>query len=695
MSMFVSVSVISGIVAGSLALPVAGAVGGGINTGAALLNGLPSDLLDPVLDQTSVMTAADGSTIAYFYDENRVEEPLSKISPWLQRGIVAVEDSRFYSHGAVDARGLLRAIVNNETGGQTQGASTITQQYVKNAQVEQAMATGNKTAAQAAVADTVQRKLIDIRLAASLEKTLTKQQILDRYLNIVYFGDQTYGAQAAAERYFGVSAAKLTIAQAATLAGMVQNPTGYNPRLHRKAAQRRRDVVLGDLFAQKMITQDQYTKAVRTKVKVVGSALPNGCASAVRASDGFFCQYVVQSILNGKAYSSLGATSAARRKALYRGGLVIRTSLDPVTQRGAVQAVDRAIPRHDPSGLGTTAVTVEPGTGRVLAMAEDRTYSVRSGRGRTSVNYAVDHDLGGGSGFQTGSSFKPFTLANWLQTGHGLSDSVNATRRGFPFSEFTACGRALSATGTAPYSPGNSEGTESGSMSVARATADSVNVAYVEMESRLDLCDIADTAQSLGVHLAAARQECASATGSTTKLPTCLPSLTLGVENIAPLTMAAAYAGFAAGGTYCAPRPVLTVTRPGKDGGARVSAPVPGSSCRTALTPAVAAGVTTALKQVLTSGTAAAVGPLSPWPSAGKTGTTDGPYDTWFVGYTAQRSTAVWVGDPGSSSARRRLTDITVAGRRYGVVYGASIAAPIWKNVMNVAMRGLTAEPLP
>jgi membrane peptidoglycan carboxypeptidase len=363
-----------------------------------------------------------------------------------------------------------------------------------------------------------------------------------------------------------------------------------------------------------------------------------------------------------------------------------------------MNAVNDRLPRRDPSGLGTSAVTVEPGSGKVLAMAQNRTYSVTAGKGRTSVNYAVDQDLGGASGFQTGSSFKPFTLATWLAAGHSLDETVDATKRDFPFSSFNSCGSPL--PGNQTYTPGNSEDTESGPMSVTTATARSSNVAYVDMESQLDLCDVAKTAESLGVHTAVPRQECSTTAKVDTELATCLPSLTLGVEPIAPLTMAAAYGAFASGGTFCAPMPVVALSRLADDGsGTRVSVNGPGPSCTTALAPEVASGVNTALKQVLTSGTAAAVGPLNPWPSAGKTGTTNGPYDSWFVGYTAQRSTAVWVGDPGRtdgrSTTRRRLTNIEVNGRYYSTVFGASIAAPIWKDLMTSAMQDLPAQDLP
>ena len=694
---FVISSVVLGLLVGGLTIPVAAAVSGGVDTGADLVADssltASSTLMNPDLPQTSVMTAADGSVIAHFYTENRTAVRLAQISPWLPKAVVAVEDYRFYEHGAIDARGLLRALVNNETGGRTQGASTITQQYVKNANLELATAAGDTAAADAAVADTVERKLQDIKQSAALERVLTKQQILERYLNIVYFDDQTYGAEAAAKRYFGGPAAKLSLAQAATLAGMVQNPTANNPKDHPKVARARRDVVLGAMLKQKVITPAQYASAIATKIKVTGSVLSSGCANA-KSADGYFCQYVVQSIVNRTSYSTLGTTPDARLKAIQTGGLRIRTSLAPATQRAAVTAVDARVPRRDSSGLGATAVTVEPGTGKVLAMAQNRAYSVTAGKGRTSVNYAVDQDLGGGSGFQTGSAFKPFTLATWLKAGHSLNDTVDATRRAFPFSSFTSCGDSLG--GTATYTPANSEDTESGPMSVETATARSSNVAYVDIESQLDLCDIADTAGSLGVHLAAPRQECDTTAAANTKLATCLPSLTLGVEPIAPLTMAAAYASFAAGGTYCPPRPVTSLTRTAADGLSRTSVSRSGSGCTTALSSSVAGDVNTALKHVLTDGTAAAVGPLNPWPSAGKTGTTNGPYDSWFVGYTAQRSTAVWVGDPGrTDGTRRRLTNIQVGGQYYPTIYGASIAAPIWKDLMTNAMRDLPAEPLP
>ncbi len=692
---FVAFGVVLGVLGSGLAFPLVATAAASVDAGSDLLTTNPEPIPKVDLPQTARLVAADGRPIAYLYSENRTTVPLSAMAPSIQHAIVAVEDSRFFQHGPVDPRGIVRAAVDDALGHPIQGASTLTQQYAKNLLLERDLQAGNTAAARADTARTIDRKLRELKLAASIEQQLTKQQILARYLNIVYFGEGVYGVQAAAERYFGVPASRLDVVQAATLAGLVQDPAAYDPAQHPQAARTRRNEVLTDMHAQGMISDARYAKAIRAKVHVSGRPLPNGCSTAGRS--GFFCEYVVQTLLHDPRYAALGQTVAARQQTLLTGGLVIRTTLDAAAQKASIGALDGYVPPRDKSRLGAAAVTVEPGTGAVVAMAENRTFSAQAGRGRTSVNYATDANVGGASGFQTGSSFKPFTLATWLDQGHSLYDVVDATKRGFPFSSFTACGQHLS--GSQDYVPGNSEGTETGPMSVLSATVNSVNVAYVDMETQLDLCDVAKTAQSLGVHLASPEQVCAAGRPPTTDLPTCLPSLTLGVEDIAPLTMAAAYAGFASGGTYCAPTPVTSIRTPGTNGAKAKTVLTVHPDCRQALTPSVASGVSTALEQVLTRGTAAGSGPLYPWPSAGKTGTTDGPYDSWFVGYTAQRSTAVWVGDPGRTvkghATRKRLTNVTVGGRYYPVVYGASIAAPIWKQAMTGEMQGLPAQPLP
>jgi membrane peptidoglycan carboxypeptidase len=696
---FVAVSAVAGALMSAFVLPVVAGTGWAVTSSVDYFQSLPGDLARPPLPQRSVVLAADGSPITFFYDENRAMVPLAAVAPVLQQAVVAIEDSRFYGHGGIDVKGMARAVINDSAGGKVQGASTLTQQYIKNVLLEQAMAAGDTAAAQAATARTTSRKLREARLALALESKLSKQQILEQYLNIAYFGGHTYGVEAAAERYFGVIAAAITLPQAAMLAAMIAEPASYDPQQHPVAAKGRRDVVLSRMLAQGMITQAQHDQAVATAVSAPGKPPAHGCTAA--GMDTFFCDYVYRTLQQDPAFAALGATRAARTTTINRAGLVIRTTLDAGVQYAASQALEGKVPAKDPSGLGTAAVTVEPGTGKVLAMTQNRTYSVTAGPGLTSVNYATDGIIGGSTGFQTGSSFKPFTLAAWLDAGRKLDDTVDATKRAFPFRDFTSCGRHL--RGTKPYEPGNSEGRETGKMSVLQATYDSVNVAYVDMESQLDLCDITTIAGRLGMHLAVPGAECGES-APTTKLPSCVPSLTLGAKEIAPLTMAAAYAGFASGGIYCQPLPIAGLsrasTKPDAASGATEPVAVPGPRCSRAVEPSVAHGVTSALTHVLTEGTAAGVGPLGAWPSAGKTGTTDGPYDSWFVGYSPQRSTAVWVADPGRPGQggnvnRRQLTDITVGGHYYSTIFGASIAAPIWKEIMTRAMKGLPSISWP
>jgi membrane peptidoglycan carboxypeptidase len=693
---FLVVSVVAGVLAAGLVMPVVGATGSLARSGVAFFDSLPDELEQGPLSQQSTLMAADNTVLAHFYDENRVVVPLTKIAPVMQQAIVAIEDSRFYEHGGIDPRGVVRALVNNQSGGSTQGASTLTQQYVKNVLLEKATAEGDKAAAAAAVEKSTARKLREMKLAVTLEKQMSKPKILEGYLNIAYFGDQTYGVEAASQYYFSTHAAKLTLSQAATLAGMVQSPNIYNPRDDNEASTTRRNIVLGRMLQLGMITQADYNAARKGPIVVHLKKPRNGCANAGDISHGnfgYFCDFVQQTIIKNPAFGVLGKTQQEREQAVKRGGLRIKTTLIPSLQRAATAAVIKKVPAKDSSGLGAAAVTVEPGTGKILAMTQNRSYNPDAAKGETAVNYSTDSQFGGSNGFQTGSTFKAFTLATWLSQGKSLNATVNASSRTFPLSDFRSCGSRL--RGSEPYHPGNAEGNEGGDISVLQATYDSVNLAYVNMETQLDLCDIAKTAGALGVHLAVPDNECDRDQPKTTKLPTCIASLTLGPKEIAPLTMAAAYAAFADGGVYCQPIAVLSITRVVNGKVQQIKVPPP--SCRQAISPEVAATESFALSKVLTQGTAAGTtGPLGRWPSAGKTGTTNGPYDSWFVGYTAQRATAVWVADPGRLRhgvlERRQLHRIRVGGRYFPTIFGASIAGPIWKSVMLSAMKGLPAR---
>ena len=690
---FLTVSLVAGVLMAGLVLPAAGAAGLLARDGMSMFNSLDAQLEDMPLPEGSTMYASDGKTvIARFYEENRVVTPLSRVAPVMQQAIVAIEDSRFFEHGGVDPKGLVRAVVSNELNdGQVQGASTLTQQYVKNVLLESAVAAGDQTAARNAVVKTNARKIREIRMALQYEQDHSKEEILEGYLNIANFGQNNYGVEAASRYFFSTSAAKLTLPQAALLAGLVQIPETYNPFRHPEAATERRRAVLTRMSELGMITQEEFAEADAAELPNEPNRAKSGCVSAIKEF-GYFCDYAVKMLLSDPRYASLGKTDKERLNIIKRGGLKIVTTVDAKLQKAATQYLMKRIPAADASGVAAAAVTVEPGTGKVLAIAQNRIFNPEKGPGQTEVSYGVDGKYGASLGFQVGSNFKPFTLATWLSKNKGLYTNVNGDIKRRPFSDFTACGQRLSGQ---TYEFDNSEGRGQATIDVMSATYRSVNTAYVDIESRLDLCDIAKTSEKLGVHLASVPfdNSCHADGKPSTKVPTQCPSLTLGSFNISPMTMANAYAVFASEGTYCPPTPVEGLTdRSGEP------MAVGKTECDDKALPVnVARGVTYALKNVFTRGTATNVG-RTPWPAAGKTGTTDASIHTWFTGYTKQRATSVVVTDPKvyksstlspGIAGQRSLNNRRIGGDYYYRVYGSTIAAPLWRQIMGVAMDGL------
>lgn len=684
---FVAVSCVIGLLLAGLAMPAAYATGTVTDGGVDFFNSLPAELAEPPLSEQSTLLNSDGQPIAHFYDERRILVPLSKISMNMRKAIVAIEDSRFYQHGGVDPKGLMRAFLSNQVNdGMVQGASTLTQQYIKLRILEAAVTNKDEAGAQAALDKNYARKLQEVRMAVALEKKKSKDDILQGYLNIALFGNGVYGVEAASQYFFGgTPAARLTIPQAALLAGLVQSPTRYNPIDHPQAATNRRNVVLARMLQLGAISQSEYTAALASPLGIKPTGSQNGCVQAKISA--YFCSYVREVIKKDPAFSALGKTPEERLNALKRGGLTIRTTLDQKIQVAAKDAVEAKVPTGDPSGLGTSAVTIEPGTGHVLAMVQNRDYYPGNELSQTEINFNANYSLGTNRGFQPGSTMKAFTLAAWLADGKGLYDVVDGSQRSRSRSEFTSCDGKLKSE-DAPWEPHNSEGHESGSMTVMDATRNSVNTAYVDMASKIGLCDVAKTATALGVQKGWAYDAGQCQGKETTALPDCTPSMVLGAVEVAPISMAAAYAAFAADGMYC--KPVVVKSIADRDG---KMLPVPGSSCNQAIDANVARGVTYALKPVLVSGTAAGLGIGRP--AAGKTGTTDDSKDTWFVGYTPQRTTAVWVGDnpnPPDGKVRKSINGRKVGDHRYGTIYGATIAAPIWRSIMQTASQGLPAK---
>ncbi len=650
--------VVAGVLAALVAFSTFGMVGVGARNTANWFEAIPGDLNPPPVPQRSVILAADGSKLATFYYENRIDVPLRKVAPIMRKAIVAIEDSRFYQHGGLDFKATARALVSNLAAGQvTQGGSGLTQQYVKNLLLETASTPQEK---HDAVATTPARKLRELRYAVAMEKRFTKDEILERYLNIAYFGDGAYGIEAAARHYFGKPAARLTLPEAALLAGIVRYPYAYDPVVHPAAARARRDTVLQRMRELHWVSAADVAAAERAPLGLHVTSTPNGC---VESSAPFFCDYVQREILDNPIY---GATADARKRLLQRGGLIIRTTLDPAMQRAAQHAVDHYVPKKNSAHKAAAEVLVQPGTGQVKAMVVDRDLGPAQERGKTWVDFAADADHGTSIGMQAGSVFKVFTLAAALDQGIPFGERLMAPDHFTPTGFRDCQGRPL----TSHETLGNAADGEGGrEFSLVTGTWHSVNTFFLALERKVGLCDTVKMAERLGMR---------RADGSPLEQ---YPSFTLGFNTVSPIRVAAAYAAFAARGEYCSPIVLTQVT----DTTGR-SLGVPDAHCHQAVDKGVADGVNHVLRGVLTHGTAAGEGIGRP--AAGKTGTVDSFSSAWFAGYTPDLASAVWVGDPRGGYAHP-LRNVCLGGRCFGEVFGADIPAPIWHDTMVRALAGL------
>ncbi|MCQ4081177.1 penicillin-binding protein [Streptomyces sp. RB6PN25] len=662
---FVGASVMAGVVLAGLALPATGALGLTAKGAVADFNALPGDLKRPPLSQATQILDANGGLIATVYSRDRTVVPLNDISPTMQKAIVAIEDSRYWQHGAIDPKGILRALDTNAAdGGVAQGASTLTQQYVKNVFIEEA---GDDPKALAeATQQTLGRKIKELKYAIQVEKELGKKQILENYLNITFFGEQAYGIQAAAERYFSTDAKNLDLAQSALLAGLVQSPTRYDPIADPQEALKRRNTVLKRM-AQLGDVSTAQAKAAEAKPLGLNSSTPkNGCITAVSGA-GFFCDYVRETFLNDPAF---GKTEEDRAARWTQGGLTIRTTLDPQAQASVEDSLNKHIYKTDP--VAAAATLVQPGTGKIVAMGQSRPYGFATDE--TQINYNVDQDMGGGGGFQSGSTFKPITAAAAIEGGTDPNTVLPAPySMNYP-SPVNTCGNPWVNDSNPPAQVQNESKSEVGPMNMQKATALSVNTYYVQLISKIGICPVVQMAQKMGVH-----QANGVPLGQ-------VPSITLGTQLVTPLTMASAYATFANGGVYCTPVAIESIS----DANGK-SLPVPQTSCTRAMSPKTASTLNTLLKGVVEDGTGTQAG-LTGRDTAGKTGTTDSLKNAWFVGYTSNMAGAVWVGDPQQSV---QMYNITIGGVFHKQVFGADTPGPIWRDAMNGALAGTPSAKLP
>ncbi|KQP02058.1 hypothetical protein ASF30_04705 [Leifsonia sp. Leaf264] len=672
---FIALSAVAGLLVAVAVTPAIAITGLGATAAINIFEKLPSYLaIGPLQQKTNVYAMQnDGQPylLASFYDQDREEVGWGDASQFAKDAAVAAEDPRFYEHGGIDVQGTARAMVSTYLlKGQAQGGSSITQQYVKNVLVQNAESEA-KTQEELdagyakAVEQTPDRKIKEMRLAIGLEKKYTKDQILLGYLNIALFGGQIYGIEAASNYYFGVSAKDLSLEQAATLLAMVNNPVKYRidePDSLKNgaangyaAAKERRDYILDKMLLHKKITREQHQSAVATPVTPAIHPSSTGCVTAGGAA--YFCDFVYRTMLNDPAF---GATEADRKKTVSRGGLDIYTTIDLDLQTAAESAMNDNVPRTDPRfDVGSSAVTVQPGTGRVLAMTQNKAFSndpdvIATSTDFSAINFNTDFDYGGSSGFQPGSTYKVFTLGDWIAEGHSLRETFDGRKRAF-----TGFVNTCDGNWSGRFEPNNDDGRIANN--AVDATAWSVNSSFMSMASQLDLCKIKGVAEAFGVH---------RADGDPLQMN---PSDVLGTQEIAPITMASAFAGVAAGGLVCEPIVIDRIVKP--DGSEMTP---PSADCRQSVDPNVTSAMAYAMQRTFESdGTAAASNTGTGVPHIGKTGTTDFAKDTWMIGASTKAATAVWVGNVTRDANLRTLDFASGAA--------ATARHRIWPRIMYVA----------
>ena len=626
------------------------------------------------LPQKSTMYARDGSTvIATFYNQNRIVVPLKKISKTMQQAVVAREDRRFWTHAGVDVQGVMRAFVQTYlVKGSQQGGSSLTQQYVKNVLLMQAIEDDDPIAQYHATEDTIARKIREMLISVQMEKKYSKAEILQGYLNIAQFGNNLYGVETAAQRYFSVSAADLNVVQSATIAAITKNPSLYDPLVeeNQKESENQRNIVLKLMLQEGYITQKQYTEAVNTPLKDTLKAQDVNVGCQDTGDYAYFCDFVVHRIQNSEEF---GKTRAERNKLLQEGGLKIVTTLDVEANSTMMETARNTIPPDDPSGMEIAMAAVKPGTGEVLSFGLNRYYDATPAAAndptKTSQNYAVDLADGGGSGWTIGSSWKPINLIAWMEAGHSINDNLQ-TSTSYPTTDF-ACSNYSGGADSWNVSNAMGAGTvnpESPFLGLVR----SHNTTQASMGAILKLCKVADTATELGYHDAA--------TGETIdKTQVYTPSMMIGSVNVSPLTMASIFAVYASNGVQCNPIAINKVTD--KDGN---DLKVPSANCHQA----VDKDIIQTLAYTLNQGTVRPDG--AGWSfrmadgrkSFGKTGTSEDLAVSGGSFIPNQIAAFAVVGDA-QNPYTNRISNIAINGRYNSYWDGSTIAGPAVTDFFN------------
>lgn len=661
----VGLSVVAGVLVTATVTPALAVTGYATTSVLDSFENMPSVLqIDPLMLPTEIYrkdSAGNDVLMAQFYDQNRIPVLWEDVNPVMYEAIVSSEDKNFFTHGGIDFIGTVSALVGNASSGSNRGGSSITQQYVKNVLQQNCESEANGDEEQVAAcyaATTVnkgsegyQRKIQEMRYAIQLEKRYSKEQILLGYLNITNFGGTVYGIGAAAQHYFGVSAADLTIAQAATIAGMVQAPNTYRIDLGDEGTATdkagnaintasdgysltlsRRNYVLDRMLDDGKISQAEYDEAYASPITPNIVNREQGCQMATGAE--FFCEYVVSII---KQDSSFGETKEERAANLRRGGMKIYTTIDPDLQQVANEAISVVPASVDYMDLGASGIQVEVGTGRVLSMVQNRPYSATGeAPGSTPVNYNVREANGGSIGHSAGSTYKVFSLINWLQQGRSVNESINGRIGNKKVQTCDGATQSVPAdnSGVAGHI-GNFENNSGYTGTIYNFTRDSLNSGFLAMAEQLSVCSTNEVAGQLGVAWGDGTPLTEVPSWSTD--PANAPYNVLGSSAVAPLDMAEAYAAIAANGLLCQPKSIdKALNADGED-------ITPQPTCTQALSEAVASTAAYTLVGVMSgTGVGARIG--DGVPVFGKTGIHQ--YEqTWMDGSSTKVATVVWVGN--------------------------------------------------
>jgi membrane peptidoglycan carboxypeptidase len=662
---------LAGLVVAAAAFPAVAMSGLAAKAGADTFDNLPTDFDVLPSPQISYVYASDRKTLlAMMYDENRRDVPLDQVAPVMQQAIVAAEDNRFYQHNGVDVKGVARAFVANQRGGDEQGASTLTMQYVR-----QVIAYSARTPQEVvdATEQTPARKLREMKYAVALEKKLTKQQILERYLNISAYGHGAYGIFAASHVYFNKDPKDLTLPEAALIAGLVKAPSTNDPATKDglPRALDRQTYVLDQMVTMHYITKAQRDEAKQVKLTIVGQRTPEGCAAIQHPElgAGFHCDYLRRWWLEQTAF---GADTYERENRLQSGGYTIISALDLTTQAAAFRYAQnqpgvgksQKIEMGDHDAMMLAAVA--PGTGQVQALATNRIYSNDQSHNGGNTNPAKKGQKGnypdttvpfitGGPdvpGYQAGSTFKMFTAIAALEAGYPLATVIDTQN---PFVSQYRVGRSdPSECNNGHWCPQNSSKSESGPFNMWTGFGSSVNTFFVPLEQSVGADKVVDVAKRLGIKFRASTDN-----ELATKYAKDWGAFTLGVSATTPLDLANAYATVAADGTYCEPTPVIEI----KDmDGKKLDAGNP--HCKNVIDPEVARAAADMARCPVgdQSATGQCHGATAPGtrnivkrPIAGKTGTTDDGKSAAFIAMTKQLAVGGILTDPDNPQTHEQM----------------------------------------